>query len=90
MLTGAEGKRLVKVLHELLGGSCLSGIVSGRLDAAGKRLLAVESDNIISLPAVNGYLRPAELLYDLFGIDAVFCILLFCFFVDCVHVDLLI
>ena len=53
-------------------------------------LNALKAVNIIALPAVNGYLRPAELLYDLFGIDAVFCILLFCFFVDCVHVDLLI
>ena len=78
LCTGDEGERLVHICHKLLGGGSLAGVVTRGLDAARKLRLAVESNDVVALPAVDGNGNLCKDLDRLVGVDAVLCILVLC------------
>ena len=88
-LAGAEGYDLVDISHKLLGRSRLAGIVAGRLDAAGKRTVVVEADDVVALPAVQGYRDLLQLCDCGVGVYTELCVNFFCGFVSCAHRKLL-
>ena len=56
MVTGDEGLYELEVLAYLIDVAGAAGIVSGGLDTAGQSAFALESDDVVSLPAVKGNL----------------------------------
>ena len=78
LLTGHQTQCLVHVLHQLLRGLGLSGVVSSGLDASGQRAVMVEADDIVSLPTVERHGGLHALLDGCLHVHAVGGVNLFC------------
>ena len=74
LLSGNEREHLVKIRHQLLRRSRLSGVVSGRLYTAGERSAVLKARDVVALPAVYGNRDRGEGLYRLLGVYTVLCI----------------
>ena len=64
----------LEVGAQLVRGSGLPGVVSGREDAAGERTGALEAGDVVALPAVDGYSDLCELLECPLRVDAELCV----------------
>ena len=80
--TGAEGHCLFHVSEELCRSGSLAGVVTGGLDTAGERTVMVETDDVVTLPAVQSNGDVLQLCDGSIGINAVCSIHRFCGFIS--------
>ena len=78
LLSRDQLQRLVQVSHKLFRSARLARIVSCCLDTACQRSFLIESDYIVSLPAVHGNRNVFQCLDRFVSINTDFCIDLFC------------
>ena len=81
LLAGYEREHLVHISGKLLEASCLSGIVTGDLNAAGKCRGAIKANHVISLPAMDGDGGILERFNGALCIYAILCVGELCGFI---------
>ena len=70
MVAGEKGLHELEVLADFVDVAGASGIVAGRLDTAGKTVLALEPDHVVGLPAMQGDLLLLEFSDGFVGVYA--------------------
>ena len=75
-------ERLLDVTEKLFIISCTVWIISGGLNASGKRSFLIESYYIVALPAVHGQRDGCRSFHRAFYINAELFILFYCFFIS--------
>ena len=81
LLTGYEREHLVHICRELLEASSLAGIVTGDLNAAGKRRRAIKANYVVTLPAMDGDCGILQRLDSALCIYAILCVGELCGFI---------
>ena len=83
LLSGHQAQRLIHISHQLLRCLSLSGIVAGGLDTAGQRAVMIETDHIVTLPAMKGNGRFHTGFHCCLHVHSVGSVNLFCGFKSC-------
>ena len=76
--TGNKRHHLFEVRHKFFRIPCSAGVIAGSLNSAGQRSVVIETDNVVTLPAVQRNGNFCKGFKSLVGIYAVFCKSSFC------------